>query len=79
MTWMATLLGSGWLLLRNRKRMPRLAAPLIVLALATWVGCGGSSSSSHSTPGTPSGTYTATITATSGSLNHNTNLTVVVQ
>jgi uncharacterized membrane protein len=47
------------------------------LTLASLLGCGGSSS--HTTPGTPSGTYTATITATSGSLNHNTTLTVVVQ
>lgn len=84
MTWTVLLLGSGWLLLRNRKRLPSLAAPLIVLALASWVGCGGGSSSSH-TPGTPAGTYTATITATttipstSVSVSHNMNLTVVVQ
>jgi hypothetical protein len=78
--WTAMLLGSGWLLLLNRKRLPSLAAPLIVLALVSWVGCaGGSSSSSHTTPGTPTGTYTATITATSGSLNHSMTLTVVVQ
>jgi len=80
LTWTVMLVGSGWLLLLNRKRLPSLAAPLIVLALASWVGCGGgSSSSSHTAPGTPSGTYTATITATSGSLNHSMTLTIVVQ
>jgi hypothetical protein len=79
MTWMVMLLGSGWLLLRNRKRLQSLAGPLIVVAFASWVGCGGSSPSSHTTPGTPTGTYTATITATSGSLNHNMTLTVVVE
>jgi hypothetical protein len=78
MTWTLMLLGSGWLLLRNRERLPSLAAPLVVLALASWVGCRGTSSSSHTTTGTPSGTYTATITATSGSLNHQMTLTVVV-
>jgi hypothetical protein len=78
--WSMTLLASGWLLTRNRRRLPVLAAPAIVLALAFSVGCGGSgSSSTHTTPGTPSGTYTATVTATSGSVRQNMALTVVVQ
>jgi len=34
---------------------------------------------SQTTGGTPAGTYTATITATSGTLSHNTTVTVVVQ
>ena len=80
LAWTALVLGSGWLFLRNRKRLPGLAAPLIVLAFATWVGCGGGASSSHhTTPGTPAGTYTATVTATSGSISHSMPLTVVVQ
>ena len=78
LAWTAMLLTSGWLLLRNRKLVPRLAAPLVVLALASWVGCG-SGGSPHTTPGTSVGTYTATITATSGSQNHNLTLTVVVE
>jgi hypothetical protein len=80
LAWTALMLGSGWLFLRNRKRLPGLAAPVIVLAFATWVGCGGGPSSSHhTTPGTPAGTYTATITATSGSISHSMPLTVIVQ
>jgi len=65
------------LLTRNRKRLPILA----VLALASCAGCGGGggSSSSRTTPGTPAGTYTATITATSGSSSYKTSLTVIVQ
>jgi hypothetical protein len=79
MTCMLMLLGMGCLLLRNRKWLPILAAPVIVLVMASWVGCGGSGSSSHTTSGTPVGTYSATITATSGNLNHNMTFTVVVQ
>jgi len=39
----ALMLGSGWLFLRSGKRLP--AAPLIVLAFAAFVGCGGGGSS----------------------------------
>ena len=79
--WTLLLLGSSWLCVRNRKRLPVLAAPMVVLAFVFSVGCGGSGSSSsiHTTPGTPAGTYTATVTATSGSTSHNMALQVVVQ
>jgi hypothetical protein len=80
LTWTVMLLGFGWFLLRAGKRRSVLAAPLLFLALGSWVGCGGGvSSSPQTTPGTPTGTYTATVTATSGSLSHNMSLTVVVQ
>jgi len=80
LAWIGMLFGSGWLLLRNRKRVPVLAAPIIVLAVASWVGCGGGSSSSpHTIPGTPAGTYTVRVTATSGGLSHNTTSQVIVQ
>ena len=77
--WTLMFLGSTSLWVRNRKRLPLLAAPIVALAFS--VGCGGSSSSSstHTTPGTPAGTYTATVTATSGSTSHNMALQVVVQ
>jgi hypothetical protein len=80
--WTLMFLGSAWLWVRNRKRLPALAAPIVVLAFAFSVGCGGSSSSSstsHTTPGTPAGTYTTTITATSGSTTQKMALQVVVQ
>jgi hypothetical protein len=79
LTWTLMLLGSGWLLLRNRKPRAAHAVPMMLLALASWVGCSGGTSSSHSTPGTPTGTYTATITATSGSVGQNMTVTLVVQ
>jgi hypothetical protein len=77
------LLGSGLLLFVNRQiRMATLGAAWVILAVGAWVGCGGGSlppSMSTTTPGTPAGTYTVTVTATSGNLIHNSVLTVVVQ
>jgi hypothetical protein len=79
LTWAVMLLVLEWLWVRNPKRRPILAPHLVVLvALALSSGCGGGSSNS-SIPGTPAGTYTTTVTATSGSLTHNTALQVVVR
>jgi FG-GAP repeat len=79
---MLLLLGSVGLLMRNRKRLPAFAVT-VILALAFCVSCGGNSSyttpPSRITPGTPSGTYAVTITATSGNLSHNFALQVIVQ
>jgi hypothetical protein len=79
LAWTLVLFAAGLLGMLNRRRLPVLAAPIVVLVFASLIGCGGGSSMSHTTPGTPAGTYTATVTATSGSLNHNMTLTVVVQ
>jgi MYXO-CTERM domain-containing protein len=77
------LLGlAGLLVLRRRKYFSMLSALLIVAAFTPLIGCGpGSGMSSHSltAPGTPSGTYTITVTATSGTLIHNAVLQVIVQ
>jgi hypothetical protein len=79
--WVAVLLGT--LLPWRRKRPLLVATTIIVLAGISVIGCGGggSSSAAHTTPtsGTPAGSYTATITAASGSLSHNITMTVVVQ
>ena len=80
LSWTLALVGSCCLFLRKRRRVPALAAPVVVLILLSWTSCGGGSSpSDHTTQGTPPGTYTATITATSGSLSHNTALQIFVQ
>jgi hypothetical protein len=52
----------------------------MVLGLSTiWLGsCGGSSSSSNKDPGTPAGTYSITVTGTSGSLTSTTSFQLVV-
>lgn len=73
------LLASAWLWFRNQRWRPEVASPLVVLAVLLWIGCGGSKSLSLSTPGTPSGTYTVTMMAASGNVNHAVTLTVVVR
>jgi FG-GAP-like repeat len=77
--WMAMLLGSCWLWVRTRNRVPALIAPAIALLLTSVLSCGDGGPPHGSHGGTPSGTYTATITATSGSVSHNLPLTVVVR
>ena len=77
--WTGMLLGSFWLWVRNRKPRPALSAPIVVLAFLFSAGCGASGPSPHTIPGTPDGTYTAAITASSGSLSHTLALTAVVQ
>ena len=75
--WTAVLLASAILFVH--RRLPVLATPLVFLAFS-FVGCGGGGgSSSHATPGTPSGTYTVTVTAKAGGVSGDTNLTVVVR
>ncbi|HWO30719.1 MAG TPA: FG-GAP-like repeat-containing protein, partial [Candidatus Acidoferrum sp.] len=74
-------LGFSSLLFVSKRSRPAMPAAIIVLAFLTMSGCGGSSSTPPSTnsKGTPAGTYTATLTATSGSLSHQVPLTVIVQ
>ena len=75
-----------------RKPRRRLVLSLIILGLlSVGVGCGGGSSNGVSTgaaggggtvqtdPGTPVGTYTITVTGTSGTLSHTATFTLVVQ
>jgi hypothetical protein len=71
------------LLFVGKQRRRALYVPLIVLVFLM-LGCGGGNSSSTPPPsiaskGTLAGTYTASITATSGSLSHQVALTVIVQ
>lgn len=75
---MLALLASGLLFAGYRRRIQVLAVPLIAVAFLALPGCGGGGSSPAKTPGTPAGTYTATVTATAGNLKHTTTLTVIV-
>jgi hypothetical protein len=78
-------LGSGRLASSKRSlRGMRLLGLIVVLGCSTlWLGaCGGSSNSSNSNPGTPAGTYTVTVNATTGGANpiaNSTTLSLTVQ
>jgi hypothetical protein len=70
------------LLILGKRRRVKLAFGLLLFALlaAAFVACGGgSSSSAPSSPGTPTGNYTATVTGTSGNLSHPLLVSVTVQ
>ncbi len=64
-------------------RRRRLSIAILLLSAAGLSGCGGSSGgislpTSPTTQDTPAGTYAIVVTATSGSISHNTNLTLTV-
>jgi hypothetical protein len=73
----------GLVIVGNRKRVVSVVAflgLLLLCGLAT--SCGGASTSNSNNaviPGTPTGSYNVTVTASSGSLTHNTQLTLVVK
>ena len=75
--WAAMMLGT--LLPWKRKRLLLMAVVCMAVVGSAVIGCGGSSSKTSITPGTPAGSYTANVTATSGSLSHTTTMTLVVQ
>lgn len=79
-SWTIVLLASGLLFAGYQRRMPALTNPMIAVVLFGLIGCGGGSSTRPmTTPGSPAGTYTATVAAKSGGLSHSTALTVIVQ
>jgi hypothetical protein len=77
--WTFTLIGMALLFTLRRKRVSVLAKATMVVTVVCSVACGGGRSDSHTTQGTPAGTYATTITASSGTLNHSATLTLVVQ
>jgi hypothetical protein len=80
--WIALL----WLLMlgtlalafsQRRRRLPLLAGDVLLAAIAMSCGGGGSiggGGGTTKTPGTPTGTYTLTVTGVSGTLSHKVNL-----
>jgi hypothetical protein len=66
------------ILAQSRRRPGFAGIGLVVLLVCTAAGCGGGNSTGVPA-GTQAGTYTVTVAATSGSLTHNTTLTLVVK
>ena len=72
-------LGTG-LVSRKKKFWSLMLSCLVFSGLIFLAACGGSSSTGGGGhPGTPAGTYTVSVTGTSGSLTHSQNVMVVVQ
>ena len=78
------LAGAGNLQLGRRRAhsfgfVGAAALMLVAASLLTLSGCGGGSNNNAASPGTPNGTTTLVVTATSGSISHSTNITLTVQ
>ncbi len=78
LVWAVAVLAA---LMASARRSKRGALVLTaLLLLAALAGCGGGSSSSSAlSPGTPPGTYSITISGTSGALQHTTTVQLIVQ
>jgi hypothetical protein len=64
---------------QERSRVLKTLSFAAFMAVLSFLPSCGGSSRQHGTPGTPSGSYTIAVMGTSGSTNHSTILTVIVQ
>jgi uncharacterized protein (TIGR03118 family) len=67
---------------RRARSLGLVGGAALMLGAASWLmlsGCGGGSNNNAANPGTPTGTTTLVVTATSGSISHSTNITLTVE
>jgi hypothetical protein len=70
----------GLATIAGMSRRRRLSFALLALCSIGIVGCrGGSKKKTTPVQGTPAGTYSVVLTAASGGISHNSNLTLIVQ
>jgi hypothetical protein len=73
------LLLAAWGARWNRLRWSGVTLAVLALCLAGFAACGQSGNGYVDPTGTPAGTYTVTVTATSSGLTHSANITLTVQ
>jgi hypothetical protein len=78
--WAMILLAVGaWTARKNRMRWSWAALAVAALWLATFAACGSGGTGYVNPTGTPAGTYTVAVKATSGALSQSANFTLTVQ
>jgi hypothetical protein len=78
--WALILLAVGaWTTRKNRRRWSWAALAVAALWLATFAACGSGGTGYVNPTGTPAGTYTVAVKATSGALSQSANFTLTVQ
>ncbi len=78
--WTLFLMGlGGWAVRKNRRQWSWAVLAIAALWIASFAACGSSGTGYSNPTGTPAGTYTITVTGTSGNLTRSTTFTLTVQ